>query len=63
MEDPQVVLLDGAEYLTWFEFVEQIQNCPSIQVIMLDDSNRHRAQKTWMIQDALLNSPDWKRVA
>ncbi len=61
--DPEVVLLDGAEYLTYFEFKNVVQDCPSVRVILLDDSNRARAEKTWRIREHLLQDPSWKHVA
>ena len=60
IEEPEVVLLDGAEYLTQFEFDRVFKECPSVRVYMLDDT--HTA-KTPRINEYLLNHPEWTRVA
>ncbi len=60
IQDPEVVLLDGAEYLTQFEFDRVFKNCPSVRVYMLDDT---RTSKTPLINKYLLEQPDWIRVA
>lgn len=59
-EDPEVVLLDGAEYLTQFEFDRVFRDMPSVQVFLLDDT---KEAKTRGITAALLAHPDWVRVA
>jgi hypothetical protein len=59
MEDPEVVLLDGAEYLTYFEF-EEMKRMTGIKVFMLDDS---AVDKCRDIHRYLLANPDWTRVA
>ena len=59
MNDPEVVLLDGAEYLTYFEF-QKMKNMPGIRVFMLDDASIDKCRD---IQAYLLAQPDWKRVA
>ncbi len=60
IEEPEVVLLDGAEYLTQFEFERVFRGCPSVRVYILDDT--HTA-KTPRINDFLLNHPEWTRIA
>lgn len=57
MNNPQVVLLDGAEYLTYFEF-EKIKD--SIHVFILDDVN---VDKCSAIYHYLKNNSHWKCVA
>jgi hypothetical protein len=59
MEDPEVVLLDGAEYLTYFEF-EKMKNMSGIRVFMLDDAVIDKCRN---IQRYLMEHPDWTRVA
>lgn len=59
-QDPEVVLLDGAEYLTWFEFERVFKTLSSIRVCMLDDTC---AAKTFQINKYLLENPEWRRVA
>lgn len=61
MNDPEVVLLDGAEYLTWFEFMKVV-NIPSVRVLILDDTNRNLSVKCYKIVEALLANPEWKRT-
>lgn len=58
--DPEVVLLDGAEYLTQFEFERVFRDMPGIRVFLLDDT--HTA-KTPLIYSYLLEHPEWRRVA
>jgi hypothetical protein len=58
--DPEVVLLDGAEYLTQFEFERVFQDMSSVRVFLLDDT--HTA-KTPLINSYLLEHPHWTRVA
>lgn len=60
IQDPEVVLLDGAEYLTQFEFDRVFKNCPSVRVYMLDDT---KTEKTPHINAYLLGHPEWTRVA
>lgn len=60
IQDPEVVLLDGAEYLTQFEFDRVFKDCPSVRVYMLDDT---RTWKTPFINKYLLEHPEWTRVA
>lgn len=60
IEDPEVVLLDGAEYLTVYEFEKVFRDCPSVRVFMLDDT---LTAKTPTISAYLLNHPEWNRVA
>jgi hypothetical protein len=59
-QDPDVVLLDGAEYLTQFEFERVFKECPSVRVYLLDDT---QSAKTPQINSYLLGHPDWTRVA
>ena len=58
--DPEVVLLDGAEYLTWFEFDRVFRSMPSVRVFLLDDT---QMDKTREIAATLTADPAWKRVA
>lgn len=58
MEDPEVVLLDGAEYLTYFEF-EEMKTMKGIKVFMLDDTS---VDKCRAIHQSLLDDPEWKYV-
>lgn len=58
MESPEVVLLDGAEYLTWFEF-ESMKSVESIRVIMLDDVYTDKCPRIFAY---LQDHPDWKLV-
>jgi hypothetical protein len=57
--DPEVVLLDGAEYLTYFEF-EKLRHMTSIQVFMLDDTGSAKNPHAYKV---LSESPEWKLVA
>lgn len=58
MNDPEVVLLDGAEYLTWFEF-ETMKSMPTIRAFLLDDVYTDKCPRIF----AYLNDhPDWKLV-
>lgn len=59
IDSPEVVLLDGAEYLTYFEF-QQLKDNPSIQVYLLDDIC---SEKCSWIYEYISNQPDWKEVA
>lgn len=59
-EDPEVVLLDGAEYITQFEFDRVFKESTSVQVYLLDDTC---AAKTYRINQYLLQNPTWSRVA
>jgi hypothetical protein len=58
--DPEVVLLDGAEYLTQFEFDRVFSKMPSVRVYMLDDTC---AAKTYQINAYLRARPEWTRIA
>ena len=58
MKDPEVVLLDGAEYLTWFEF-ETMKNIESIRVFLLDDVYTDKCPRIFAY---LQDHPDWKLV-
>lgn len=58
-ESPEVVLLDGAEYLTHFEF-ESMKPMDSIRVFLLDDVNVDKCRSVF----AYLNAdPRWRCVA
>jgi hypothetical protein len=59
MNDPQVILLDGAEYLTWFEF-ERMINTTAASVYLLDDTQTAKCPK---ILQFFAEHPEWKRVA
>lgn len=56
---PEVVLLDGAEYLTYFEF-QKLKTMPSIRVFLLDDTN---ADKCRQIKRELERDTLWGLVA
>jgi hypothetical protein len=60
IDNPEVVLLDGAEYLTQFEFDRVFRDCPSVRVYLLDDTC---AAKTARISEYLRTHPGWTRVA
>jgi hypothetical protein len=55
-----VVLLDGAEYLTWYEFDRVFKDMASVQVFLLDDT---KTDKTPAIAAYLSAHPDWVRTA
>jgi len=59
MNDPQVILLDGAEYLTWFEFQKMIQTTRAT-VYLLDDTEITKCQHIvrWFSEH-----PEWTHVA
>jgi hypothetical protein len=59
-EDPEVVLLDGAEYLTWYEFDRVFKDMASVQVFLLDDT---KTDKTPAIAAYLSAHPDWVQIA
>lgn len=59
-EDPEVVLLDGAEYLTWYEFDRVFKDMASVKVFLLDDT---KTDKTPAIAAYLSAHPDWVRTA
>ena len=59
MNDPQVILLDGAEYLTWFEFERMIEDT-SASVYIMDDTLTSKCPK---IIQWFSEHPEWKRVA
>lgn len=58
-EDPEVVLLDGAEYLTWYEFDRVFKDMSSVQVFLLDDT---KTDKTPAVLASLLER-GWVRTA
>jgi hypothetical protein len=59
MNDPQVILLDGAEYLTWFEFEKMIATT-NASVYLLDDTQTAKCPKilAWFAEH-----PEWIRLA
>jgi hypothetical protein len=59
MNDPQVIVLDGAEYLTWFEF-EKMISTTNASVYLLDDT---RSAKCPKIIEWFAAHPEWKCVA
>jgi hypothetical protein len=59
MNDPQVILLDGAEYLTWFEFEKMIATTQA-SVYLLDDTQTAKCPK---ILRWFADHPEWVRVA
>lgn len=59
MNNPEVVLLDGAEYLTWFEF-QTMKNMESIHVFLLDDVYTEKCPRIFAY---LQSHPDWKLIA
>lgn len=59
INNPEVVLLDGAEYLTYFEF-QQLKDNTSIQVFLLDDICTEKC--SWIYQ-YLLRQPNWKYIS
>lgn len=59
MESPEVVLLDGAEYLTYFEF-EAMKSEESIRVFLLDDVNTDKCPHIFAYLEA---HPEWQCVA
>lgn len=58
MNDPEVILLDGAEYLTWFEFEKMIKTT-NASVYLLDDTQTAKCPK---ILEWFKSHPEWKRV-
>ena len=58
IDNPEVVLLDGAEYLTYFEF-QQLKELKSIQVFILDDICAEKCKNICLY---LFHHPDWKIV-
>ena len=59
MKDPQVILLDGAEYLTHFDFLYFIEHS-SATVYMLDDTIIAKCAK---IVQWFAAHPEWTRIA
>jgi len=59
MNDPQVVLLDGAEYLTHFDFLYLIEHSRAT-VYLLDDTAVAKCAK---IVEWFAAHPEWRRVA
>lgn len=58
IQNPEVVLLDGAEYLTYFEF-QQLKDVMSVKVFLLDDIC---ADKCRWIYEYLSKQSDWKLI-
>lgn len=58
--DPEVVLLDGSEYLTWYEFDRIFKTLPSVRVFLLNATN---TQKNPAVLAALAADPAWECVA
>ena len=59
MNDPQVILLDGAEYMTWFEFEKMIVSTRA-SVYLLDDTTSSKCTK---IVEWFAGRSEWTRVA
>lgn len=59
MNSPEVVLLDGAEFLTYFEF-EEMKKVDSIRVFLLDDVHTNKCPHIFAYLDA---DPTWRCVA
>ena len=59
MNDPEVILLDGAEYLTWFEFEKMINNT-NATVYILDDTQTSKCPK---IVEWFSRHSEWKKIA
>lgn len=59
MNAPEVVLLDGAEYLTHFEF-ESMKSIDSIRVFLLDDVYTDKCPRVFAYLEA---HPEWTCVA
>jgi hypothetical protein len=59
MFDPHVILLDGAEYLTWFEFLFMIETSTA-SVYILDDTMSSKCPK---IVEWFSQHPEWKCIA
>ena len=55
--DFEVVFLDGGEYTTYFEYKELVSSCPSLQMIICDDTNINKCKK---VREELIASHDWK---
>jgi len=55
--DFDVVFLDGGEYTTYFEYNELVTKCPSLRMIICDDTNMNKCKK---VREELLASGDWK---
>lgn len=60
IQAPEVVLLDGAEYLTVYEFEKVFRDCPEVRVFLLDDTKTAKNPHAYQY---LLNNPEWVRVA
>jgi hypothetical protein len=59
MNNPEVILLDGAEYLTWFEFLFMIETTTA-SVYILDDTMVSKCQK---IVEWFSQRPEWNCIA
>jgi hypothetical protein len=55
---PEVILLDGAEYLTYFEF-EKFRHMESVQVFILDNIETAKNPHAYKV---LSDNPDWKLI-
>lgn len=56
--NPEVVILDGAEFLTYFEF-EKLRHMSSIQVYILDDAFTPKNLHSYTV---LSQSPEWTLI-
>jgi hypothetical protein len=55
--DFDVVFLDGGEYTTYFEYNELVSKCPSLRMIVCDDTNMNKCKK---VREELIASHDWQ---
>jgi len=56
--DFEVVLLDGGEYTTYFEYKELVKS-PTLRMIICDDTNTNKCKK---IREELFASTEWKII-
>ena len=56
-DSPEVVLLDGSEYFTYFEF-HILKDIPSIRVFLLDDTSANK-NKNLKVFEILNSDPKW----
>jgi hypothetical protein len=56
--DFEVVLLDGGEYTTYFEYKELIKS-PTLRMIICDDTNINKCKK---VREELFASGEWKII-
>jgi len=59
LDSPEVVLLDGAEYLTYFEF-QKLKHMDSIQAFLLDDTGTDKCRHAF---EYLASNREWKLIA